>query len=301
MKKIVIFSALAAVAVVASAQEQGRVLSATPIIQQVGVPQQVCGNETVYSGNRTTGAGAVIGAIAGGAVGNTIGKGSGRAAATAIGVLGGAVVGNQIEGNGQPQYQNVQRCTTETYYDQRVIGYDVTYEMGGRQYQTRTAQAPGAWIQVPGDPYYGQGGYGGAQTYPVNPPPVAEYPLPSYPAAGEQSGVVTAPPVAYGGYPSPYPAQGYPPPYPAQPYPAPVYRQAYPPPAYPAYPAPVYVRPAPVYVAPVGVNLFVASGVAKAKLEKIAGMALPMIGLMIIVLLICTYIPEVPLCLVGGK
>ena len=88
MKKIVIFSALAAFAVVASAQEQGRVLSATPIIQQVGVPQQVCGNETVYSGNRTTGAGAVIGAIAGGAVGNTIGKGSGRAAATAIGVLG---------------------------------------------------------------------------------------------------------------------------------------------------------------------------------------------------------------------
>ena len=91
---------------------------------------------------------------------------------------------------------------------------------------------------VPGDPYYGQGGYGGAQTYPVNPPPVAEYPLPSYPAAGEQSGVVTAPPVAYGGYPSPYPAQGYPQPYPAQP-----------------YPAPVYVRPAPAYVAPVGVNL----------------------------------------------
>ena len=52
---------------------------------------------------------------------------------------------------------------------------------------------------------------------------------------------------------------------------------------------------------PVGVNLFVASGVAKAKLERIAGMALPMIGLMIIVLLICTYFPEVPLCLVGNK
>lgn len=52
---------------------------------------------------------------------------------------------------------------------------------------------------------------------------------------------------------------------------------------------------------PVGVNLFVASGVAKAKLEKIAANALPMIGLIIIVLLICTYIPEVPLCLVGGK
>ena len=114
MKKIAILSALVAVATVASAQEQGRVLSATPVTQQVGIPQQVCGNETVYSGNRNSGAGAVMGAIAGGAAGNAIGKGSGRAAATAIGVIGGAVLGNQIEGNGQPQYQNVQRCTTET-------------------------------------------------------------------------------------------------------------------------------------------------------------------------------------------
>lgn len=50
---------------------------------------------------------------------------------------------------------------------------------------------------------------------------------------------------------------------------------------------------------PVGVNLFVASGVAKAKLEHIAGRVLPMIGLMLIVLLICTYFPEVPLMLVN--
>ena len=165
MKKIVIFSALAAVAVVASAQEQGRVLSATPIIQQVGVPQQVCGNETVYSGNRTTGAGAVIGAIAGGAVGNTIGKGSGRAAATAIGVLGGAVVGNQIEGNGQPQYQNVQRCTTETYYENRTVGYNVVYEYAGRQYTTRTQNDPGRWIPVNVQP--------AGQTYSTQPDPYA--------------------------------------------------------------------------------------------------------------------------------
>ena len=52
---------------------------------------------------------------------------------------------------------------------------------------------------------------------------------------------------------------------------------------------------------PVGVNLFVASGVAKAKLENIAAQALPMIALMILVLLVCTYIPEVPLILVGGS
>lgn len=52
---------------------------------------------------------------------------------------------------------------------------------------------------------------------------------------------------------------------------------------------------------PVGVNLFVSSGVAKAKLEKIAGQALPMIALMLLVLLVCTYIPEVPLFIVGNK
>ena len=147
-KSILVLSALVAVATGASAQEQGRVLSATPVVQQVAIPQQVCGNETVYSGNRTSGAGAVMGAIAGGAAGNAIGKGSGRAAATAIGVIGGAVLGNHIEGNGQPQYENVQRCTTETYYENRTVGYDVVYEYAGRQYTTRTQTDPGRWIAL---------------------------------------------------------------------------------------------------------------------------------------------------------
>ena len=46
------------------AQEQARVLSAIPVMQQVGVPQQFCENEQVYSGQRTNGTGAIIGAIA---------------------------------------------------------------------------------------------------------------------------------------------------------------------------------------------------------------------------------------------
>lgn len=147
MKTIIAFATLVAVAGFANAQEQGRVLSATPIVQQVATPQQVCGNETVYNSNRTTGAGALVGAIAGGAAGNAIGKGNGRAAATAIGLIGGAVLGNQIEG-GQPQYQNVQRCTTETYFENRTVAYDVVYEYAGRQYNTRTQNDPGAWIPL---------------------------------------------------------------------------------------------------------------------------------------------------------
>lgn len=184
MKKIIVFSAMAAVATMATAQEQGRVLSATPVVQQIATPQQVCGNETVYNGNRTTGAGAVVGAIAGGAAGNAIGKGSGRAAATAIGLIGGAVIGNQIEG-GQPHYQNVQRCTTETYYENRTVGYDVVYEYAGRQYTTRTQSDPGRWIPLSVQP--------AGQTYSNQPDPYASQGVYSQP--GVVTSTYPAPPV----------------------------------------------------------------------------------------------------------
>ena len=54
----------------------------------------------------TSGAGAVLGAVVGGVLGNQVGKGTGRTAATAVGVLGGAVAGNAIEGrNNQESVQ----------------------------------------------------------------------------------------------------------------------------------------------------------------------------------------------------
>jgi C4-dicarboxylate transporter DctM subunit len=46
---------------------------------------------------------------------------------------------------------------------------------------------------------------------------------------------------------------------------------------------------------PVGVNLFVASGISKAKLSELSKSVIPMILLMIGVLLLITYVPEVPL------
>ena len=178
MKKLVLFSIIASTAGLAAAQEQGRVLSATPIVQQVAYPRQVCTNETVYSGQNTTGGGAVLGAIAGGAAGNAIGKGSGRAAATALGVIGGAVLGNHIEGQGRPGYETVQRCGTETTYENRTVGYNVLYEYAGRQYTTRTQTDPGAWISVSVQPLHNSPGAG--QTYStIDPyaPESAPYPV----------------------------------------------------------------------------------------------------------------------------
>ncbi|KAA9173981.1 hypothetical protein F3K36_15135, partial [Delftia sp. BR1] len=75
MKSLVLLTLAATTATVALAQEQGRVLSVTPVTQQVAVPQQVCRDENVYTGQRTSGAGAVLGALAGGVVGNAIGHG----------------------------------------------------------------------------------------------------------------------------------------------------------------------------------------------------------------------------------
>lgn len=53
--------------------------------------------EIVSESARTSGGGAVLGAVVGAVIGNQIGSGSGRAAATGVGLVGGAVVGNSIE------------------------------------------------------------------------------------------------------------------------------------------------------------------------------------------------------------
>lgn len=50
---------------------------------------------------------------------------------------------------------------------------------------------------------------------------------------------------------------------------------------------------------PVGVNLFVAAGVAEAKIEHLSKVALPLVGIMIAILLLITYIPALPMLLVN--
>lgn len=134
----------------APASETARVISSTPVIQQVAVPRQVCSQQpVVVEGPRTSGAGSVIGAIAGGLLGNTIGHGGGRAAATALGVMGGALVGNSVEAQGSPGYvQNAQACTTQTTYENRTVAYNVTYEYNGQQYTVQMPQDPGPTLRL---------------------------------------------------------------------------------------------------------------------------------------------------------
>lgn len=143
-----VFTILATAAGLSAAQEMGRVIFSTPIVQQVSVPRQMCHNETVVAPPSSTGGGALLGALVGGVLGHTVGGGSGRALATVAGAVGGAVAGDHIEGRGPGYAQNVQRCGTQNYLENRTVGYTVVYEFAGRQYTTQMANDPGSYIEV---------------------------------------------------------------------------------------------------------------------------------------------------------
>ncbi len=151
--------ALASVGAAQAQQERGRVISSTPVIQQVAVPQDVCQNQRIVREGHKSGAGAILGGIAGGAAGNAIGGGSGRAAATVLGIFGGAVLGNHIEGPGRTRVENVRQCSTETTYENRTVGYNVVYEYAGRRYSTQTDREPGRYVPVNVTPAAGPASY----------------------------------------------------------------------------------------------------------------------------------------------
>ena len=218
MKKTLVLSAITAAsglfAVNASAMDiLARVISSTPVVQQVSVPRQVCSIQPMIAEAPRSGAGAVMGALAGGAIGNAMGDGGGRALATVIGLVGGAMLGNTIEGNRQ-QVQNVQQCGTQVSYENRTSHYNVVYAYADKQYTVQMVNDPGPYVRL--------------QATPVGA-------MPSQPQAGVQPGFA-----------QPYPQTGY-----AQPvFSQPVYSQQ---PIYSQQPVysqqPIYSQQ-PVYVQP---------------------------------------------------
>lgn len=211
MKKTLLLSVSVLASGVALAQDVGRVLSATPVVQQQAVPRQVCSTEQVAAPAQRSGAGALMGAIAGGAMGNAIGGGAGTALATMVGIIGGAAIGDNIEGTQTVQMQNVQRCTTQNYYESRAVAYNVVYEFGGRQYSVQMPNDPGPTVRLQVTPVgaeapmaapqssttYSQSGY----SQPVYSQPVYAQPAtvvtvqPAYPvySAGYYPGYYTQP------------------------------------------------------------------------------------------------------------
>ena len=168
MKQTLVISSVAAAALLAALPASAtdimaRVISSTPVVQQVAVPRQVCNNQQYITEAPRSGGGALLGALVGGLAGNSIGGGGGRAAATALGVFGGAVIGDRVEGGGAQQVQNVQQCSTQTYYENRPSHYNVVYEYQGQQYNAQMANDPGLYVRLQVSPV------GGVNTQPGQP------------------------------------------------------------------------------------------------------------------------------------
>ncbi|MBT9528585.1 MAG: glycine zipper 2TM domain-containing protein, partial [Pseudomonas sp.] len=87
----------------------------------------------------------------GGLLGNQIGGGTGKKVATVAGAAAGGYAGNQVQGNMQANdtYTTTEtRCSTVTDTSEKVVGYDVKYQIGDKVSQVRMDRDPGTQIPL---------------------------------------------------------------------------------------------------------------------------------------------------------
>lgn len=131
------------------------VVGVKEVHQTIVTPREECHDVAVQKqspvDDKNRVAGTVIGGVVGGVIGNQIGAGSGRTAATVIGAAGGAYAGNQVQKNMQQKdtvTTTERRCRTVNETSQKLVGYDVTYRLEGKQDVVRMAFNPGPKIPV---------------------------------------------------------------------------------------------------------------------------------------------------------
>jgi uncharacterized protein YcfJ len=96
-------------------------------------------------------AGTAIGAVAGGLLGSTVGGGKGKTLATVAGAVTGGYAGNQVQKNMQQKdvvTKTERRCRTVNDTSQKLVGYDVTYRLDGKEEVVRMPKRPGATLPV---------------------------------------------------------------------------------------------------------------------------------------------------------
>lgn len=120
------------------------VISSTPIVVQVESISKVCQPVVKQVQKGGSGAGAIMGAIAGGAIGNSIGKGSGRALTTGLGIFGGAILGDNIEGGRRTESQSAEECYDQKTLTPQIQGYTVVYEYLGQKQTVSMPKDPGS-------------------------------------------------------------------------------------------------------------------------------------------------------------
>jgi uncharacterized protein YcfJ len=138
-----------------------QVVHVEPLRRQVRVSEPVreCWQETSYASDRPFSSNHVgatlLGSAIGVAVGNQIGHGRGKDAARVAGALIGGAIGHNVSVDRQRQVygdggRTYERCDVRyrDSWEERIDGYEVTYEYAGREYVTRMPYDPGERIRV---------------------------------------------------------------------------------------------------------------------------------------------------------
>lgn len=131
------------------------VLAVQSVKETIKTPREVCKDVTVTRQKPVKDqhqiAGTVLGAVAGGLLGNQVGGGNGKKLATVAGAVGGGYAGNKVQENmqaGSTYTTTETRCNTVMDSSDKVVGYDVKYQLGDRVDQVRMDRDPGGRIPV---------------------------------------------------------------------------------------------------------------------------------------------------------
>ncbi len=131
------------------------VLGVKEVKETVRTPREECRDiqvrhqAPVKDSNRI--AGTALGGIVGGLLGSAVGGGTGKTVATIAGAAAGAYGGNQVQKNMQQKdvvTTTEKRCETVTETSEKLIGYDVSYSLNGKQSVVRMSFNPGSKIPV---------------------------------------------------------------------------------------------------------------------------------------------------------
>ncbi|MDE1166438.1 MAG: glycine zipper 2TM domain-containing protein [Pseudomonas sp.] len=147
--------AVATYSLVKSGPEYADVVAVEPINEQIKTPRQVCKDVAVTRQKPVQDqhqiAGSVLGAVAGGLLGHQVGGGKGKTLATVAGAVGGGYAGNKVQEhmqNGDTYTTTQTRCNTVNDISDKVVGYNVKYQLNGQPGQVRMDRDPGSKIPV---------------------------------------------------------------------------------------------------------------------------------------------------------
>jgi len=138
-----------------SGPEYARVVSVTPVTEEVQTPREECRDQVVTRQQPVKDkhkiAGTVVGAVAGGLLGNAIGGGGKNTGAKIAGAAVGGYAGNKTQEKMQQNdtYQTTERvCNTVVDTSERTVGYDVKYLIGEELGEVRMDHDPGETIPL---------------------------------------------------------------------------------------------------------------------------------------------------------